>query len=437
MTPSKQSRLENRAIDLWTKIAVVAMAVLLIGLASHGAQAQTFSVLHSFDGGNGLYPAAGLTIDRGGNFYGTARDGGSFTNGYFCELFFENGCGTVFRFSKHGSSWILLPLWEFNSTNGAYPTTPITIGPNGSLYGATSLGGPYGGFGNGVIFHLAPTILAPASLISFWSESLVYSFTGNDDGGPGPSALIFDGAGNLYGATVGGTYGAGTIFEFTPSGGGWMENVLYSFPGSGANGEYPQGIVADSTFDHLYGATFKGGTNGCDGSGCGVVFELTRSGSDWTESVLHTFTDGYDGAWPLAPPIIDAAGNIYGTSSGGFVSPGTVWELSPSGGGWTFTVLYTFTGLSNRGPYGGLTMDAAGNLYGTTNADGPYGEGNVFKLSSSNGGWTYTDLYDFTGGNDGGAPEGNVTLDANGNIYGTTTGGGQYGFSGVIWEITP
>jgi uncharacterized repeat protein (TIGR03803 family) len=265
----------------------------------------------------------------------------------------------------------------------------------------------------------------------------LHVFTGNNDGGPRPGALIFDTAGNLYGTSFfDGSTGHGLVFEFIPSGDTWTENVLYSFQG-GNDGAAPVGVVADAGFNHLYGATGGGGGNGCDRGGCGTVFELTRSGSGWTETLLHTFTDGADGAWPFTGPIMDAAGNLYGTTAGGFVSTGTVWEMSPSGGGWTFTVLHTFTGCANCGPYGGVTMDAAGNLYGTTNADGAFGKGNVFKLSPSSGGWIYTDLHDFTGGNDGGAPQGNVTVDANGSLYGTTTHGGQDGVNGVVWEIAP
>jgi uncharacterized repeat protein (TIGR03803 family) len=422
----------TKGIDVWVALAV---AILLLIAYRQEAQAQTYTVIHSFQGTDGDVPSAGLTMDRSGNFYGTTRDGGSYDNGPFCEVYFEDGCGTVFRLSKIGSSWLLAPVFLFNGRDGAYPITAVTIGPNGGIYGSTGVGGqctssPYG---CGTIFDLAPPTWAPASFDS-WSESVLHTFTGNDDGGPYPSNLIFDSAGNMYGTTT--EYLTGNVFEFTPSDNAWTETVLYSFRG-GNDGKYPHGVVADRGFNHLYGTTFKGGGIGCGGSGCGTIFELTRSESGWTETVLHTFTDGSDGAWPTSAPILDAAGNLYGTTPGAMVSPGTVWEMSPSNRGWTFSVLYTFAGRANYGPYGGLAMDAAGNLYGTTYADGRYNEGNVFRLGLSNGGWSYTDLYDFTGGSDGGAPEGNVTIDANGTIYGTTTGGGLYGVSGVVWQITP
>jgi len=141
----------------------------------------------------------------------------------------------------------------------------------------------------------------------------------------------------------------------------------------------------------------------------------------------------------MAGLIFDQAGNLYGSaSSGGSGNGGTVFELMPSNGNWNFNLLYSLSGSggSRNGPLRSLTMDAAGNLYGTTYSDGAYGAGSVFKLKPSNGAWTYTDLYDFTGGDDGANPYGGVTLDANGNLYGTTAFGGASD-AGVVWEITP
>jgi uncharacterized repeat protein (TIGR03803 family) len=182
----------------------------------------------------------------------------------------------------------------------------------------------------------------------------------------------------------------------------------------------------------LYSTTKLGGAS--DG---GTVFRLTYSGSGWTKSVLHSFQWDSDGALAYGAVISDQSGNLYGTTaSGGSGGGGTAFMLSPSDGGWTPTVLYSFAGSNLQGSHAGLAMDSAGNLYGTTYGDGAYGVGSVFKLTPSNGGWTYTSLHDFTGGDDGGTPEGGVTLDANGNLYGTANIGGAYSF-GVVWEITP
>lgn len=136
--------------------------------------------------------------------------------------------------------------------------------------------------------------------------------------------------------------------------------------------------------------------------------------------------------------MFNSAGNLYGaTSGGGPGSGGTVYELMPSGSSWTFGVVYSFTGSAHLpGPYDSLTMDAAGNLYGTTTQDGAHGAGSVFNLTPSGGGWTETDLYDFPGGTQGAVPYGSVVIDASGNLYGTASQGGTHGY-GVIWEITP
>jgi uncharacterized repeat protein (TIGR03803 family) len=168
-----------------------------------------------------------------------------------------------------------------------------------------------------------------------------------------------------------------------------------------------------------------------------------HSGSGWTLQTLYDFPNTADGSNPLGQVIFDAAGNLYGgCQSGGTGGGGTVFELSPSGGGWSYHVLYSFSGNGN-GPIGTVALDAAGNLYGTTYGDGAYGLGSIFKLSPSGGDWAYTDLHDFTGGDDGANPFGGVSLDANGDLYGTTTYGGtrqgswcQQQGCGVVWRIT-
>src|SRR5271166_2917290 len=168
------------------------------------------------------------------------------------------------------------------------------------------------------------------------------------------------------------------------------------------------------------------------------------SGGVCTENVLYRFQDGSDGAVPFGGVIFDNSGNLYGsTLVHGLGGGGTVFELSPANGNWTFSLLYSFIG-SGFGPAASLTMDAAGNLYGTTDKNGAFGAGTVFKLTPSGGSWKYTSLHDFTGGSDGGNPFSNVTFDANGNLYGRTSAGGDTSGDcqglvgcGVVWEITP
>ena len=152
--------------------------------------------------------------------------------------------------------------------------------------------------------------------------------------------------------------------------------------------------------------------------------------------MLYNFQGLNDGQNPVGGVILDGAGNVYGgTFDGGVNGGGTVYELSPSAGGWTFTTLYSFTG-GYGGPYNKLTFDAKGNLYGATEGEGAHGSGSVFKLTRANGTWTLTDLYDFTGGTDGGVPYGSLAVDAKGNIFGTASLGGSKN-QGVVFEITP
>ncbi len=202
------------------------------------------------------------------------------------------------------------------------------------------------------------------------------------------------------------------------------------------------GVIFD-TVGNLYGITQNGGTYGL-----GTVFKLSPSGSGWVFSTIYSFQGGADGQVPLSAMIFDESGNLYGTTAGaGAGGGGTVFKLSRSGESWTFSVLYGLPGTPNLGPRGGLAIDTAGNFYGTTFDEGAHRFGSVFKLMPGNGIWTYADIYDFTffnGGSasTGGEPTGGVTLDASGNLYGTTPFGGFWNANcpsgcGVVWEITP
>ena len=400
--------------------------------AKHSAgTANNFKILHSFSAaGDGALPMGTLSIDQAGNLYGTAQQGGS-------------GNGTVFRLKQVQSDWVLNPLYTFTGGNdGAYPVAGVTIGPNGILYGTAYW---QGSDDLGTVFSLRPAAQAPKSALEGWSETVLHAFTGGNDGVYPYGNLVFDGAGNLYGTTLaGGKGGGGVVFQLTPKqGGGWTENVLYGFPLSlngtpyGAN-PYA-GVVLDRS-GNLYGTTWTGGSGtgpGCYfGAGCGTVFQLTPSAGGWTENVLYNFQNGSDGRNPYGL-IVDASGNLYGTTTGNGAYGATVFELSPSNGGWKYSLLYSFTGNGGNFnvPNGNLTMDQAGNLYGTTFQDGSYSSGSVFKLTPSNGGWTETDLYDFSGP-DGANPMGGITFDSHGNLFGTTAYGGDYS-CGVAYEITP
>jgi len=185
---------------------------------------------------------------------------------------------------------------------------------------------------------------------------------------------------------------------------------MHSFTGSPDDGARPGGGVIFDQSGNLYLTTGFGGANDS-----GTVYQL--SPPFYYGSILYSFQGGSDGAGPAGGVIFDQSGNLYGaTTTGGSGGGGTVFELTPSGSGWTFTLIYSFTGGAYCGPRGNLVMDGAGNLYGTTRCDGTYNQGSVFKLTPSSGGWTESDLYDFTGGSDGGSPFSKVVIDANGNL---------------------
>jgi uncharacterized repeat protein (TIGR03803 family) len=408
--------MHSKQISLAWSLALVIALVLTI-VVSRSAQAQTFTVIHTFTGGgDGAQPVA-LVIDRVGNLYGTAGAGAV-------------GYGTVFELTHKNSGWILTTLHSFAAGNdGAYPGSPVLIAADGTLYGTTGEGGGVGNCyydGCGTVFHLMPPATACRTTLCPWPESVLYRFTGQNDGAFPDSGLIPDSAGNLYGTTLG-----GTVYELTRSQGAWTENTLYTFTG-GSDGSGPGGGLIFDGAGNLYGTTDSAGAYNY-----GTVFDLTPSGSGWVETTLHAFTDGYS----VAGLVRDEAGNLYGdTAYGGCCFSGTVFQLSPSNGSWTYAVLHNFIG-ELEGPTAPLLRDAEGNLYGTTYELGAYKSGYVFKLSRSNGSWTYIDLHDFTGGSDGGYPVGGLVLDAQGNLYGTASGGGENGCGGfgcgVVWEIKP
>jgi uncharacterized repeat protein (TIGR02543 family) len=253
---------------------------------------------------------------------------------------------------------------------------------------------------------------------------------GNGDGQNPFGNLTSDSVGNLYGTTsVGGVYGKGTVFEVSPNG---TETILHTF-GNGNDGQKPFGNVIFDSAGNLDGTTSAGGIYGN-----GTVFELSANG---TETVLYNFGNGGDGQNPYAGLIFDSAGNLDGTTSvGGVYGKGTVFKLSPNGGGgWTETVLYSFgNGSDGVNPYGGLIFDNSGNLYGTTVNGGANGGGTAFEVSpNGGGGWAETVLYSFgNGSSDGLNPYAGLIFDSSGNLYGTTVNGGA-NVGGTAFEVSP
>ncbi len=413
-------------------------------LATSALQAQTFTVLHIFMGeADGATPIAGLTEDAAGTLYGTAEFGGLFQS---CSA---SSCGTVYKVVRRGSTWLTTPIYSFKGApDGATPTSRVIFGPDGALYGTTMYGGTGSCLGPangcGTVFKLQRPPSVCKSTLCPWRETVLYSFASPSDGRNPQAEVAFDQAGNLYGTTQwGGTApcGCGTVFKLTHnSDGTWSKSTLYSFQGGPSDGKEPfAGVTLDQAGD-IYGTTEYGG-QGCDlGVGCGVVFELTPSGSGWTETVLHFFSGGADGSYSEGGLIFDNLGNLYGAAGGGGLGQGTVYELSPAQGGWNFAVLHSFSGEEADGPASKLTMDAAGSLYGSSFGGGIFGAGTVYKLAPSSGGWVYSTLHSFgfDSGSDGFGLTGSVVLDAGGNVYGTASEGPYPSpDAGTVFEITP
>jgi uncharacterized repeat protein (TIGR03803 family) len=334
-------------------------------------------------------------------------------------------------------------LHSFTGSDGSQPTAGLTPDGAGNYYGTTLVGGI---FGFGTIFELSP------GSGGGWTETVLYNFTGTADGSQPTSSVVLDSSGNLYGSTeFGGTYcapyGCGVTFKLSKSGGQWKETVLYTFTG-GIDGGFPNGVVLGAQ-GNIYGSAGTGGS-----LGNGVVFEVSRnSGGGWTQSVIYNFTGGaVGGRAPNGTLTFDSFGRLYGTTDySGTTGGGIVFRLTRSKTGvWTESLLHSFTLLNGSNPNGGLVLDSAGNIYGTAQAGGNtagcdgFGCGLVFKLSPKAGGeWEETVLYEFTRGTDGGYPQDGLVMDASGNLYGTTYGGGNPNFCGsqngcgVVFELSP
>jgi uncharacterized repeat protein (TIGR03803 family) len=302
------------------------------------------------------------------------------------------------------------------------------------------------------ILTLATLAYAPRAMAQ--QERVLHTFT-DPIGGLEPwGGLVFDKAGNIYGVTLaGGQFGDGTVFKLTIEGNDApVESVLHSFNVGGQDGLNPYGGLVFDASGNLYGTTYNGGNRPCTDysgtHGCGIVYELIpQPDGTWTEQILHYFTGGGgDGANPYAGLVFDAAGNLYGTTyqggsrkECGKFGCGTAFELTPGADGtWQEKILFNFHPLAGTNPVAALTLDASGNLYGTTEYGGIHGNGTVFELTPSRSGeWTETLLHVFLRDpSDGAGPESAVTFDSAGNLYGTTFLGGVHGY-GILYQLTP
>jgi uncharacterized repeat protein (TIGR03803 family) len=400
--------------------------LVALTLAVGAFAATTPKTLHAFAvgselGGSTLYAA--LLMDPSGNLYGTAEFGGAYNH------------GVVFRLSVNGNGWIETVLHSFKggATDGETPHASVIMDSAGNLYG-TTIGGGSGkcSGGCGVVFQLAPSASGP------WTETVLHQFQGGTDASEPYSGVVFDNAGNLYGATTaGGASGQGAVYKLAPSGGGaWNETVIYSFKGT-PDGASAWGVPVFDAEGNLYGTTNGGGAKGL-----GTIYELApAAGGEWNEQVLHSFHGASDGSDIFEGLTVDGAGNLYGAAeTGGSADCGVAFELSKNASGvWDETILHTFLGinaLDGENP-NALIFDRAGNIYGTTVGGGTDNPGTIFKLAA--GTWSETILYNFTGGNDGAYPSAPLIIDTAGRLFGTTLWGGPAGdtIGGVAFEFTP
>lgn len=417
------SRPQAPGTVLWSNFQLLACAPALLCaltmIMMPSAQAQTLTVLHAFtNGSDGAYPESSLTMDRAGNLYGTT---------------YGHTYGGVYELIRKNSNWLFKPLYNFQAQHdGQSPEAPVVFGPDGKLYGTTSSGGnTCFGAECGTVFDLQPPPHICGNPLCPWTEMPAYWFGGDqlhDGYKPGNGPLIFDSAGNIYGTTGdGGLSGNGTAFQLFRTENGWGENIIDNF--TGAPGHPRAGLTFDAS-GNLFGTA--------EGGPYGMVYELVHNGQDWNEQTLYSFQGGSDGSNPYGGLIFDTSGNAYGTTAGeGGVQPGTVFELSPQADGtWRETVLHVFA-IGSIGPKNNLAIDSAGNLYGSTQGLGGGDQfGMVFELSPANGSWTFNEIYQFTNGADGAYPVGGVSVDSAGNLYGTCVEGGANGW-GTAWEITP
>jgi uncharacterized repeat protein (TIGR03803 family) len=354
----------------------------------------TATVIYNFQGGNDGASPFGHLIYLNGALYGTTESGG----GGNCEVW-GTGCGTIFELKKKGSSWTETVLYRFTGgADGANPYAGLLAGPGGALYGTTIFGGNDAqhcnegaeGSGCGVAFSLTPSG-------NTWTESVLHTFTGGTDGANPLSDIIMDSSGTLYGLSpYGGSdgcnVGCGTVFTLSQSGGSWTESVIYTFQG-GTDGASPEtGPLLLGKNGVLYGTTEAGGGSGCDGGGCGTVFEMTpEGGNKWSEAVIYSFQGGDDSWYPLAGVVQGKRGVLYGTAYGYYAVSGgnrygTVFELAPpgkNGGSWTNSVLRDFgSDPDGQFPQAGL-VEKNGVLYGTTSLGGTSDPdvGTVFQLT--------------------------------------------------------
>jgi uncharacterized repeat protein (TIGR03803 family) len=467
--------------------------IVVVALASSAlAAGPKDKVLYEFQGQVGqsgvdaAWPTSGVIPDAAGNLYGTTYSGGSQSCYIGSSTIYP--CGTVFQLTPpatKGGAWTETILYNFSNANqdGYNPQAGLVSDAKGNLYGTTVLGGNVTNnqlcvgdgalIGCGTVFELSP----PAQKGQAWKETILYNFQGGQvdfaDGAEPYSGVTFDSRGNLYGTTrIGGdTDGySGIAYRLSKKGGVWKEEILYNFLAA-TSGAAPDGGVILDKKGNVYGMTRFGGGS-CD---CGAVYKLsppTGPGKSWTETTLHVFQGGSDGARPIGSLVFDGSGNLYGSTvwgggsgcaQGTYSGCGVVFKLSPSAKGpWKETILLRFQGdLDGLAPASNLVFDKQGNLYGTTEGGGngnncpatlypTEGCGTIFRLTPEGKQWKETVLYRFQGYvyHDGAVPITGLSLVGNRKLYGTAAGNGYTQFCnsasggmnpfpcGIVFELT-
>ena len=424
--------MQTSRLSALSKLSIL-LGFMVAALLVPSTQAATHEkVLYRFSGGSdGGVPSSGLVMDSAGHLYGTASFGGDTKN---CT----SGCGVVFELKSTNGKWKETVLYTFRGgTDGSGPSGNLVFDTVGNLYGTTFRGGSGTCTGGcGTVFELSPKG-------GSWMETVLYRFQDGSDGAL-PVGLTIDASGKLYGATTTGGTEFGTVFELSPSGDNsdtWKETTLYSFQAFEIQAN--PGMVFDPK-GNLYGSWFQ--LYSCY-PGCGMVYELKRVNGIWQETNLYAFKGAGNGGEPMAGVILDSEGNLYGTGAEGGNNWGIAFELKRSGSNWTQVMLHNFCSLNNCAdgsqPEAPLVFDKTGDLYGTTLGGGTGcnypGCGVVFKLSPTKTGWTETVLYSFKGKPDGSSPVQGLTLDGKDNLFGVTSAGGKGGAGGygTVFEVTP
>jgi uncharacterized repeat protein (TIGR03803 family) len=384
--------------SLFAPIGGVAVAAVVTAISSSSVQADArpkavITILHSF-GTDGQHPFSGLVADKSGTMYGTTLHGGA------------TSLGTVYKLAPDGAVSV---IYNFQgTTDGAFPFSGVTLDKKGNLYGVTS--GADVSDDYGTVYKMTAK----------GKEKVLHVLNNVPDGNSPQSELVDDGEGNFYGTAAAGGMGAGDVFRISPSG---NFEVVYSFIGGADGGNPVSGLITDGS-GNFFGTTYNGGDHGW-----GTVFGVTAGGG---HTILYSFTGGTDGRNPWSGLVADKSGNFYGTTYfGGDQDMGVVFKLAPDG---TQSVLHSFTGGNDgSNPIGNLLIDKKGNLYGTANLGGKGGAGTVFEISAHG---KFSTLYAFKGApKDGANPAGDLYMDGDGVLFGTTENGGENA-SGTIFKLT-